>query len=172
MATPGSPLISIESGDLRLEAEVPESIMPHVALGDRVPVRLDALGREFEGWVVEIVPEGDPGSHSFIVKLSLGGSQTEIQNPKSEIRSGMFGRASFITGHERSIEVPREATWEREGLHYVFALNSSDIARIRIVTLGSPHGGLITVLSGLSPGDRIVASGLDMVSDGEKVTPK
>lgn len=164
MATPGSPLVSIEGGELRLEAVVPESVLPSVHLADKVRVRLDALNRDFQGTVSEILPQGDAGTHSFVVKLTLRDGPA--------IKSGMFGRAFFETGRERRIEVPTQATWEREGLHYVYAVNSEGVARLRIVTLGVADGGRVVVLSGLSPGDRIVTSNVEQVSDGAKVVAK
>ncbi|HTQ11507.1 MAG TPA: efflux RND transporter periplasmic adaptor subunit [Fimbriimonadaceae bacterium] len=192
MATPGSPLLSIEGGDLRLEASVPESVLPHIVLGETVKARLDAIDRDFQGRVDEIVPDGDPTSHSFIVKLTLSdatGARSALSDlrsrvsdsdrsrsgpaaPRSSICSGMFGRALFVTGHEQRIEAPKTAVWDREGLHYVYALNAQGVARIRIVTIGDPHGDRVTILSGLSAGDRIVASGIESVSDGMTVTPR
>ncbi|MFI5385129.1 MAG: efflux RND transporter periplasmic adaptor subunit [Fimbriimonadales bacterium] len=161
MATPGSPLVTIEGGDLRLEAVVPESVLPHIHLADAVRVRLDALNRDFQGTVSEILPQGDASTHSFVVKLTLRDGPA--------IKSGMFGRAFFLTGREKRIEVPTQATWEREGLHYVYAVNAEGIARLRIVTLGVADGDRVVILSGLSPGDRIVTSHVDRVSDGAKV---
>ncbi|HWA82822.1 MAG TPA: efflux RND transporter periplasmic adaptor subunit [Fimbriimonadaceae bacterium] len=162
MATVGSPLLTIEGGELRLEAVVPESVLPHVAPGEEVDVRLDALGKTVcKAAVAEIVPQGDMNTHSFIVKLTL---------PRTPgVKSGMFGRAAFMTGKESRIEVPAGSAWEREGLHYVFAVNREGIARLRIVTLGDTDGPNVVVLSGLSAGDRIVVGDRSKVTDGVKV---
>lgn len=165
MATPGSPLLMIEGGELRLEAVVPESVLSHVAVGNDVSVKIDALeGRPFKATVSEIVPQGDASTHSFIVKLTL---------PKTAgIKSGMFGRASFPVGKENRIEVPSNSAWEREGLHYVYAVNPEGIARLRIVTLGDKDGARVVVLSGLTAGDRIIVGNRDKVVDGVKVAAR
>ncbi|HVT11479.1 MAG TPA: efflux RND transporter periplasmic adaptor subunit [Fimbriimonadaceae bacterium] len=165
MATAGSPLLTIEGGELRLEAVVPESVLPHVRLGDQVDVKLDALGNMVcKAAVAEIVPQGDMSTHSFVVKLTL---------PRTPgVKSGMFGRAAFLTGKESRIEVPAGSAWEREGLHYVFAVNREGVARLRIVTLGDSDGSKVVVLSGLSAGERIVTGDRSKVVDGVKVVSK
>ena len=47
MATPGAPLLTIESGtDYRLEAAVQESQINRIHLRDQVRVQIDALGQQ------------------------------------------------------------------------------------------------------------------------------
>lgn len=164
MATPGSPLLVLEGGDLRLEALVPETVLPRLRPGMSVQIGIDALGRRLSGVVDEIVPQGDAASHTFLVKLSL--------SAPGGVRSGMFGRALIETGRARAIEIPDAAVWEREGLHYVYAVNASGVARLRIVTVGERVGGRVLILSGLAPGDRIVAGEHERVSDGAKVASR
>jgi RND family efflux transporter MFP subunit len=162
MASPGVPLIAIEGGEYRLEASVPENVLVSVTQGSIVPIQIDALGtRQLSGRVAEIVPEASAASHSFVVKFTLP--------PTAGVRSGMFGRAEIQVGSTKRILIPNAATWEREGLHYVFTLNKDNIARLRIVTLGEARGDQIEALSGLNNGDRIVASDPSQVSDGETI---
>lgn len=164
LTTPGAPLLTIEGGELRLEATVPEGVLSHATRGAQIPLQVDAIGQTISGRVDEIVPRGDPASHTFLVKISLPQS--------SGAKSGMFGRAKFQTGSEKRIEIPAAATWEREGMRYVFAINEEGIARLRIVTLGKQIDGKVVVLSGLKPGDRIVADGRESVTDGMRVVSR
>lgn len=165
MATPGAPLLGVEGGEFRLEAIVPESVLAHVSMGQLVEVRLDALAdKPMQAVVAEIVPQGDASTHSFLVKLTLPADDA--------VRSGMFGRARIRTGTKRALLIPSTATWEREGLNYVYAVNAEGIARLRIVSLGNPDGDRIEVLAGLAPGDRIVVGSRDGVTDGAKVEAK
>ncbi len=162
MASPGVPLIEVQGGDYRLEATVPERIMKSLRVGTTAPIHIDSLvGGSMEGQVVEIVPQGDPLSHSFVVKFSLGVTPG--------LKAGMFGKATIRTGTEKGIAIPATATWERDGLQYVYAVNPQGIARLRIVTLGELVGDRVQVLSGLNVGDRIVESPRDGVVDGDQV---
>ena len=162
MASPGVSLLTLEGGGLRLEAAVPESVLGSISLGSKAPIRVDALpAGSVMGQVVEIVPEGDAVSHSFVVKFSLG--------DLAGLRSGMFGRAMIPTGTTHQIFIPSSATWEREGLNYVFAINSDGIARLRIITVGDSMRDQVPVLSGLHGGDRIVVGDRSQVFDGCRI---
>jgi multidrug efflux pump subunit AcrA (membrane-fusion protein) len=48
-------------------------------------------------------------------------------------------------------------------------LDPGGIARLRLVKTGKVHGDRIEILSGLSPGERIVVEGVEKVSDGSRV---
>jgi RND family efflux transporter MFP subunit len=162
MAAPGATLMRIQGGQIRLEAVVPESALRSAHRGSIVPVRLDAVpGSEISGTVVEVAPQGDPSSHTFVVKIGLAAS--------APARVGMFGRARFIQGVERRMLVPESALVEREGLVYVYVVDRRNIARLRIVTLGDRNAGRVQALSGLNPGEKIVASDVERLSDGQKV---
>lgn len=162
MASPGIPLMKVQGGQTRLEAVVPEGALHSVHQGSRVPVTLDALGgKRTLGTVVEIAPQGDPASHTFIVKIALPAD--------SGARAGMFGRALFTVGTERRLLAPVSAIIEREGLQYVFVVDQGNTARLRLVTVGQPQNGQIPVLSGLNSGERIAVSEIDRLSDGAQV---
>ena len=162
MAAPGVPLIAIEGGEYRLEASVPEEVMSSIFIGKDVPVQIDALsGKTINSRVAEINPRANGTTHTFVVKLRLASD--------SNVRSGMFGRALIPVGASKQILIPTAATWQREGLNYVYIVNKDGIARLRIITLGHPRGDRVEVLSGLNAGERIVASEPDNVTDGAKV---
>lgn len=162
LASPGVPILEVEGGDYRFEADVPESLLSHLGKGSSAEVRVDALGdRSYRAKVVELVPAAEPGSHRFTVKFSL--------DAPAGIRSGMFGKASIPVGSARKLLIPSTATWEREGLHYVYALNQDGIARLRIITIGEPRGGSVEVLSGLTKGEKVVVGERAGIKDGTKV---
>lgn len=161
LASPGVPLITVQGGPLQLQAVAPESALPFVHQGNTISVTLDAIpGVEMKGSITEIAPQGDSSSHTFVVKITL---------PKSpEVRAGMFGRASVTVGRQPAMLAPRSAVVQREGLAYVYVVDSGSRAYLRLVTLGEDSGASATVLSGLQPGERIVATAAS-VSDGSVV---
>lgn len=165
MASPGVPLLSVEGGEYRFEAIVPESELSSLPKGGAAQVTIGALkGAPLAGKLVELAPQGDSATHSYLVRFALG--------TPAGVKSGMFGRASFSTGSSSRILIPASATWVRAGLNYVFALSPEGTARLRIVTVGQSFGSTVEVLSGLNKGDRIVVGELDNVSDGVKVEAK
>lgn len=162
MASPGSPLLNIEGGKLRLEAIVPESIIKGVAKGQTVDINLDALpGTTLAAKISEIRPQGDPSTHTFLVRADIprGGG----------VLSGMFGRARFPKGISKQIMLPAKATWQKDGLDYVYAVSDKGKVELRLVTLGQRNGASVAVLSGLKPGDKVLLNGREGASEGDTV---
>jgi hypothetical protein len=87
----------------------------------------------------------------------------------------MFGRAWFTRGMRRALAVPREAIVVRGQLHGVYVVDAEQIARLRLVTLGSAlaatetAGERVEILSGLSEGERIVTNPGARELEGRKV---
>ena len=162
MAGPGAPMLVLEGEELRLEAIVPESVVGHVSLGRTAPVLLESLGNAtFDAKTVELVPQGDAASHSFLARFLL---PNDIR-----LMSGMFGRVQIPIGRRRRILIPESASWEVEGLRYVYVVNAESIARLRIVTVGQQFGNRLQVLTGLSEGEAIVIGDRGKVQDGTLV---
>ena len=163
MAAPGSPLLVVEdSSRYRLEATLDAGLAGWVHRGNRVRVELDALpGRNFPGTVSEIEPGANPASHTVNVKIDLP------HDPA--LRSGLFGRAWFRAGEQEAIVVPESAVLDRGQLHGLYVLDSSGLARFRLVTLGSRIDSQCEVLSGLSAGEEVVTDPGARELDGKKV---
>jgi RND family efflux transporter MFP subunit len=163
LAAPGSPLLVMEDPQqYRLEAQVDEEQVHKIALGANVPVVLDALGEgELAGTVAEIVPAADPASRTSVVKVDLPAG--------SKVRSGMFGRARFTTGEEQALIVPATAVFQRGQLTAVYVIGEGGVARLRLITVGKQYSSGVEVLSGLDPGEQIVADKTDQVADGATV---
>ncbi len=162
MASPGVALLDVEGGALRLEATVPEDLLKKIHIGSIEPITIDALGGvSLSGRVSEILPQAERGTHSYLVKWQLA--------PDRKLRSGMFGRVRIEVRTARRMMIPPSATWERDGLHYVHAVDSDGTARLRIVTVGQSDVLGTEVLSGLNSGDRIAVGKQQGVSDGTRV---
>ncbi|MCC6862111.1 MAG: efflux RND transporter periplasmic adaptor subunit [Bryobacterales bacterium] len=161
LAAPGVPLLTIEqAGSYRLEASLEESRLPLARLGQSVPVTFDALARTVTGRVAEIVPAVDAASRSFIVKVDLPGVQ--------ELRSGLFGRASFAVAARQVTALPPSAVIERGQLQYVMVADQG-VARARLITLGRRSPERVEVLSGLNPGEQVIHPIPAGLEDGARV---
>jgi RND family efflux transporter MFP subunit len=153
IARPGEPILVLyDATSLRLEAPVMEHLAVKLKVGDRLTVYVDALQREFEASIDEIVPQADAPSRSFLVKASL---------PKSEeLYEGMFGRLRISAGQRRHLCLATDAVIEVGQLEFVdVVLPDGNIERrlIKIGQLGMP--GRQEVLSGVEAGERVVLHG-------------
>jgi RND family efflux transporter MFP subunit len=163
MATPGMPIFTLEdTRSYRLEVTVDESDVQLVRLGQTAPVSVDALGSaELAGKVVQIVPAADPGSRSFLVKVEL---------PRNvQLRSGLFGRAQFARGERSALLIPRTAVVERGQLQGTYVLDANQIAGLRYLTLGRGAGPQVEVLSGLEPGEKVIAAPGEREFGGKRI---
>jgi len=60
----------------------------------------------------------------------------------------------------------------KDGKYGVFVVSNSstgEIAQLHSVDIGSVTGTDVTVLNGLSPGDRIITTGANLLKDGQPV---
>jgi membrane fusion protein, multidrug efflux system len=161
VAAPGASLLTIErEGNYRLEAPVEESRLNDIRRGERVPVQIDALNRQTEGTVSEIVPMADTQSRSSTVKLDLPAIDG--------LHSGMFARALFPGGHQSVLTVPSGAVTENGQLDSVLVADGG-FAHTRLITTGSRTGPSTVVLSGLHSGDRLIYPVPAGLSDGTPI---
>lgn len=163
MAMPGMPLLEVEkTGTLQLATSVDESLVKTLQKGMAIPVQIAAIATpSVTGHVAEIDPAGDPGSHSFVLKIDLPAA--------SGLRSGMFGSAAIGSTNHAVLLVPSSAIVTHGSLNAVWVLDASHIASLRYVTLGSALGQGVEVLSGLSAGETVVLSPADRELGGSRV---
>jgi HlyD family secretion protein len=147
-ATPGKPLVTVyQDGRFWLEVNVPEDLMGHIHLHDLIPFRIDALGAELRGQVVEIVPSSDPASRTVVARVRLPRTR--------EVLPGMFGRLLLPTRPEARLMVSAQALVRAGQLTLVDVVRDGQVER-RAVQLGQAAGDQFEVLSGLSAGETVV----------------
>jgi RND family efflux transporter MFP subunit len=170
LAAPGAPLLILEDdARYRLEAMVEESRLGKIRLGDSVRVIIDALGdQEWTGRVGEVQPTADPASRSSLVKIDLPEGLIK-KAPGRILRSGLYGKARFAVGKKEIITIPHKAIFQRGQLLQVFVVDSSQMARLRLIKTGKIYGGRIEVLSGLGEGEKVIVEGLERVNDGNRI---
>lgn len=152
IAPPGQPLLKMEDPQrLRLEATVAEGDLQALSRGATIPVMIDALGsKTLSGMVAQILPTGDPATHTFLVKVELP--------PTPGLKTGMFGRMLVDKGTGQTLVVPRAAVIERGELTGLYIVGPDSLARLRWVKLGRTVGESIEILSGVTAGERLLAN--------------
>jgi RND family efflux transporter MFP subunit len=163
LASPGVPLLQVDqAGALQLEAAVDESAIGAIHKGMKAQVAIDgSSSADLAGTVAEIDPAADPASHSFLVKIDLP--------PSSQLRAGLYGTAEFANGVRQAIVIPRSTVVMRGSLACAYVLDGQGIAQLRSLTLGATQGDLVEVLSGISPGERLVNAPSDRDLAGKRI---
>ena len=161
MTSQGRPLFIVtDDRRLRLEAEIRESEIRGIKEGAVIDVRVDAVDKVLKGKVSQIVPSGDPATHSFLVKIDLPGTEGLLP--------GMFGRAFVSKGVTVSMLVPKGAVIEKGQLKGVFTVKNNT-AGFRMIKTGMVSNDKVEVLSGLTDGEEVAVSNIDKLADGSPV---
>ena len=148
--TPGQTLLTLyDPNQMQLVANVRESLAMKLKVGQELQARLDALDHECLATVREVVPEADPTSRSFQVKVA---------GPcPPGLYSGMFGRLLLPLGEEELLLIPQTAVKRVGQLTLVDVVEGEQLVR-RHVQLGRTFGKDIEVLSGLMPGEQVLVN--------------
>ena len=148
LATPGKPLLTInDPKNLRFNVSIREGLEGVIKIGEHVRIKIDALNKELNGTVEEIVPHADPASRSYLVKIGL----LMVEG----LRSGMFGRLYFAPTTHKAIAIPSTYIRMVGQLETVLVLKNGQ-ARVCYIRTGKHFGDLVEVLSGLEEGDVVV----------------
>lgn len=162
----GDPVADVVQFDpLFVRVNVPEEVIARVQPGDEARVTIDALGgKQFVGKVDQVLPEADPGSRTFAVKILL-------PNPDHRIRPGFFARASLTSSSDAALVVPRDAVVTRAGGEAHVVVLREGKAVVVPVTRGPAEGEKTVVVptteGALKADDQVVVRGNEALRGGE-----
>lgn len=166
MASPGMPILEIESGnDLEAVARIPESQIAKIKMNEPVDVMIKSLNKTIPGKVSEIAPSAKYTGGQYLVKISLK------EQPK-EIKSGMYATIKLEDDASMSVEtfmIPESAIVRQGQLTGVYVVNDSNKALLRWLRLGSSSGDMVEVLSGLTPDEKYILSAEGKLYNGVPV---
>ncbi len=159
---PGRTLFTLVDADpLRIELSVPEAQVRAIQKGQKVELSAVAQpGKTYSAQVTRI--GGEIGkTRSLIVEATL--------DPQQDLVPGMFAEAHVITGQTPRPVVPAEAVVKRGKLWHAFVAVKGEL-QDRIVQVGAaPAPGQVSILQGVSKGDKVVAKVTDQIIDGLRV---
>ncbi|MCB1348859.1 MAG: efflux RND transporter periplasmic adaptor subunit, partial [Maritimibacter sp.] len=160
--TPGNEVASLLALDpIVVVGEVNERDLQSVGRGTMARVTFGD-GTTSEGLVRYVRREASGQTRTFPIEVA-------IANPDATIPAGMSAEIQLAVETGPAILLPRSAiTLDAEGNLGVRVLGTDDtVAFLKVAILDDTPDGL--VLSGIEADTRIIVSGQDMVSDGQKV---
>ncbi len=147
--------------DLRsvlVSSDLPESSIRLIKVGEPVEITIDAYpGETFEGHVSRLADTLDPKTRTLKALI-------ELNNSRGLFRPEMFGRIRHVEGIKEMPVLPVGAVFQDGGpggvQNIVYVEQSRGRFEPRQVQLGPQTGGILPVLSGVNPGERIVVDGV------------
>jgi RND family efflux transporter MFP subunit len=153
--TKGAVVTMADMSTLEVEADVSESSLHKVRVGQPCEIQLDAIpDTRFAGKVARIVPTVDRAKATVLVKVSF-----DVLDPR--VLPDMSAKVAFLSRSLSADETrPRTvvnaaAVVERGGRHVVFVVKDDKAAEVAVTT-GEPIGDQIEIKSGLKVGDSVV----------------
>jgi Cu(I)/Ag(I) efflux system membrane fusion protein len=139
--------------ELWVEGEVFEQDIQFISESAQAHIEVAAYpGEHRMGTVSFVYPTVDVQSRTNRVRVT-------VSNPDLRLKPGMFATIFFdVEVAENEINVPLEAVVVTGERNLVFSRDEHGRLQPREVVLGPSAGDRIAILSGLSEGDRIVAS--------------
>ena len=149
---PGQPLLNYADVEyLQVEVDIPARLRPGLREGAMIHAELDMDHRRVPVRVAQIFPMADPQRHTVKVKFDL---------PQGVSEPGMYAKVlvpDFGAPARANPVIPESAIRYNGSLPGVYVLDDQGNAQLRLIRVGEPvPGGLVTVLSGLRPGERIL----------------
>lgn len=152
---------------LKLDFTLPERHLPALSGGMSIEARSQAHpGRVFLGEVLVAEARVDPQTRAFTVRA-------RIDNREGLLLPGMLLRVQLITNPRNALSIPEAALVPLANQQSVYVLEARDggqVVRRQTVELGRRGEGRVEVISGLSPGERVVTRGTQYLQDGRAVT--
>jgi len=171
LVSPGTPAFTLaDLHQIKARFNAPDTALRLFRSGQVMQVTVDAFPNEpFQGRVLSVAPAADPKSRSFEITLA-------IDNPALKLRSGMIAsvRATAEAADRPQLRIPidalvHDAVRDRYLVYGVEQKNGRTVAKAIDISPGPLVGNQVTVLEGLTTGQRIVGSGANLVRPGDVV---
>lgn len=156
-----TPLMTIaDLSSVYVAADVPEDRVRLVNVGEPVEVSLTAWPAEtFHGRVARIADMVDPQTRTVKVRA-------ELSNRGERLRPEMFAQVRHKEAYAELPTIPAEAVIRSENRTTVWVQKGPDLFEHVEVRVGPREDGRIAILSGLSPGDKVVVDGVMLLRSG------
>jgi membrane fusion protein (multidrug efflux system) len=160
----GSVVDLVDLGQIRVSMDVPERYVVMIAPQGEVKVRVKSISDvPRAGKINAILPQGDPDSRTFPVKIN-------IENQDFKIKSGMEAMVTFTLAAQKSaLLVPKDAVVTAGNNRLVFIVNDGKAIPVPVKILGY-YDGNVEVAGKLAPGSKVVIRGNERLRPGQPVS--
>jgi len=166
---PGSPIVPLEALDpIYADFSLPERFLARVAVGQEVQVQVQAYpGDAFKGRIEALNPGVEEGTRSLSLRAVL-------TNTDKRLRPGMFAEIKVVLpAPQEVLTLPGTAVIYNPYGDSVFVIQDGEkgtVVQRRQVTTDEVRDGRVSIVEGLSEGDRVVSAGQMKLRNDQQVT--
>jgi RND family efflux transporter MFP subunit len=164
LVTPSRPVAVVAQTDrVRLTAEVSESDIRNLEVGQRVFVENGSKEAPNAGSVTRVTLNADPRTGLFRIEM-------EVENRGSAMKVGTYTTAQVeVVRDEQALYADlRALQQEPDGSYFVYAVSGEEALKTPVRIAGM-NDDFARILSGLSESDAVVVKGFTRLGDGVKV---
>ncbi|KHL69703.1 MULTISPECIES: efflux RND transporter periplasmic adaptor subunit [Pseudomonas] len=153
-------------GEREVAISLPEQALERFRIGQEVAVELwSQPGRRFTGQIRELAPAADPQSRTFAARVAF---------QENGVPAELGQSARVLISHADSVPlaVPLSALSAEGGEPFVWVVDpATQTLQRRLVRVGPYGESQVPVLEGLSADEWVVAAGVQVLREGQKVRP-
>ena len=151
-----------DTSSIILNIKVPEIYLKILKPGLTTEVRSDAFDKKFYGKIDSVSSRVDPSTRSVLASIT-------VDNKDLELVPGMLLDIQIIYNETQEIGVPENSLLIQGDTAFAYkVLEDNTIEKIE-VKIGKRNYGKVSILDGLSVGDKIVKEGISKVRDKIKI---
>lgn len=150
-----------KDGEMEMLAQVSEGDLARLRPGNSATVTPVGGTAQFAGRIWQVSPVIDAQNRQGIARIAIP------YNPA--IRPGGFASAAIVSGTASAPLLPESAVQSDEKGNFVYLVNGRGEVERRNVTVGQVSDAGVSIVSGLTGSERIVAAAGAFLSPGQKV---
>jgi membrane fusion protein, multidrug efflux system len=152
----------VQADPLRLELTAGESEAGAIRVGQKVSFKVKAFAdREFEATVRYVAPSLRDTTRDLVFEAIAS-------NADGALKAGMFAMALLEVGTEENVTLPKTALRTNRDDVRAFVVTAGHLEE-RILKTGVDLGDRVAIRRGIAAGEKVVASGVDALKDGQQV---
>jgi membrane fusion protein, multidrug efflux system len=164
VVSPGIPLAKVVNfSKLKFKADVPESYAGKVRAGNSVVVTFPDLNKDMNSKISYIGSSVNPMNRTVKVEVPLRANEANLLPNMA----GILKVADYSNSNAYSIPI-NVLRKDLDGRDFVFLESDGKVMKAS-VKVGQYYGDTAEILSGLKPGDKLITSGFEDLTEGDIV---
>jgi membrane fusion protein (multidrug efflux system) len=160
----GTDSLIITLDDLKkivIDIKVPENFVSILKSGLKAEITSTAFKKKFTGNIESVSSRVDPSTRSILARVI-------VDNSKFKIIPGQLLTVKIIYNEVQQIGVPESSVTIQGKTAFVYVVNEETVDK-KNIKIGKRNFGKVSVLEGVSEGDKIVTEGVSKVRDKSKI---
>jgi membrane fusion protein, macrolide-specific efflux system len=151
---PSGDAIVVDTATYEVTAQVVESDIESISLGQPATVTVDAVKSDVEGVVAAIAPTASAADNGGVVSYAV---TVTLKSPPAAVRPGMSADITITTASATAVlTVPAAALNGTAGNYAVRVLTPAGVPEARQVDVGLVTSSLAEIKSGLAAGEAVI----------------